>query len=322
MRIDSEKFQRNKAKIKRKLFGFNLTDGLLYRICVYVLLIAVSYVFLYPLLKMVSMALMSKGDIINPEVQWVPTSLSFENLKIAIKVLDIPTTLINSMWLSTLLALSQTVVSALTGYAFSQFEFKFKNFWFGMVLASFIIPVPIVLIPRIMMFTSLQDMTSIKMIGSVIPQLSMSLLGQGVYSAILILIFYNFFKLVPKVLDEAARIDGANAWHVFWHIFIKMSASTIFTVFLFAFVWNWNETYVTSTFVRSSVQLLPMKLGAFDSLFESVAGSMPSEGGGAKLNEAYKMAGTLLSMLPLLIMYGFVQKRFVEGIENTGITGE
>ncbi|MGL4373161.1 MAG: hypothetical protein ACRCS6_05205, partial [Turicibacter sp.] len=131
MRIDSEKFQRTKAKMKRKLFGFNLTDGLLYRICVYVLLIAVSYVFLYPLLKMVSMALMSKGDIINPEVQWVPTSLSFENLKIAIKVLDIPTTLINSMWLSTLLAVAQTVVSALTGYAFSQFEFKFKNFWFG-----------------------------------------------------------------------------------------------------------------------------------------------------------------------------------------------
>lgn len=322
MNVKSAKFQHSLQSLKRKLFGFNFVDGLVYRTFVYILLITVSYVFLYPLIKMFSMALMSKADIINPEVQWIPKSLSFENIKVAIKVLDVPKTLINSFWLSALLAIAQTIVSALTGYAFAQFNFKLKKLWFGMVLASFIIPVPIVLIPRIMMFTSLQDLLSIQMIGSIIPQLTLSLLGQGVYSAILILIFYNFFKLIPTVLDEAARIDGANAWQVFWHIFVKMSLSTILTVFLFSFVWNWNETYITSTFVRSSVQLLPMKLGSFDSLFESVAGSMAQGGGGARLNEAYKMAGTLIAVLPLLIIYAFVQKRFVEGIENTGITGE
>ena len=322
MNVKSVKFQHLLQSLKRKLFGFNFVDGLVYRTFVYILLIAVSYVFLYPLIKMFSMALMSKADIINPEVQWIPKSLSFENIKVAIKVLDVPKTLVNSFWLSALFAIAQTIVSALTGYAFAQFKFKFKKLWFGMVLASFIIPVPIVLIPRIMMFTSLQDLLSIKIIGSIIPQLALSLLGQGVYSAILILIFYNFFKLIPTVLDEAARIDGANAWQVFWNIFVKMSLSTILTVFLFSFVWNWNETYITSTFVRSSVQLLPMKLGAFDSLFESVTGSMPQGGGGARLNEAYKMAGTLIAVLPLLIIYAFVQKRFVEGIENTGITGE
>ena len=308
------------SHLKRKLLGFNLTDGLIYKIFVYVLLISISYVFLYPLIKMISMAFMSTQDIINPEVEWIPTQLSLQNLIVAADVLNVPTTLINSMWFSTLLALAQTSVSAITGYAFSQFKFKFKGFWFGMLIASFIIPVPILLIPRLMMFTSLQDITSIKIIGSLIPQLSLSLLGQGVYSTILVLIFYNFFNLIPKVLDEAARIDGASAWQVFWHIFMKMSASTIFTVFLFSFVWNWNETYVTSTFVRTSIDLLPAKLGAFDAVFSSSGAG--TAGGSSLINEAYKMAGTLISMAPLLIMYLFVQKRFVEGIENTGITGE
>ncbi len=310
---------KNMSRLKRKLLGFNLTDGLIYKIFVYVLLISISYVFLYPLIKMISMAFMSTKDIINPEVEWIPTQLSFQNLAVAAEVLNIPTTLINSIWFSTLLALGQTAISALTVYAFSQFNFRFKNFWFGMLIASFIIPVPILLIPRLMMFTSLQDITSIKMIGSLIPQLSLSILGQGVYSTILILIFYNFFNLIPKVLDEAARIDGASPWQVFWHIFMKMSVSTIFTVFLFSFVWNWNETYVTSTFVRTSIDLLPAKLGAFDSVFASTGTGLS---GGSLINEAYKMAGTLISMTPLLIMYLFFQKRFVEGIENTGITGE
>ena len=318
---NNEVFETKMRRFKRRLFGFNLTDGLIYKLFVYILLIAVSYVFLYPLLRMISLAMMSQSDIINPEVQWLPSSLSFNNLVVAARVMDIPTTLINSVWLSSLFAFAQLIVSTLTGYAFSQFEFKFKKFWFGMLLLSFIIPIPIVLIPRVMMFITTQEATGIQMIGSILPQLGLSIFGQGVKSAILILISYNFFKMIPSVLGEAARIDGANAWQVFWHIFVKISKPTLFTIFLFAFVWNWNETFVTTTFVRGSVPLLPVRLGMFTSVFDTIAPQAPT-GAGSRLNEAFRMSGTLIAMAPLLILYLFVQKRFVEGIENTGITGE
>ncbi len=316
----------NTSKLKRKLLGYNISDGLIYRIAVYILLVAIAYVFLYPLLRMISMTFMSSADIINPEIDWVPQNWSITNLRVAWSVLSMPTTILNSLWYSGTLALAQTFISAMTGFAFARYQFKFKNFWFAMVLMSFIIPVPVVLIPRWMMFITAQNVTGIKMIGTVFPQLLMAIAGQGVYSAILILIFFNFFKMIPVVLDEAAKIDGASSWQVFYHIILKMSVPTIATVFLFSFVWNYNESYITATFLRSALKLMPLQLGLFDSIFEKMSANVPgasgAPGGQFRINESFKMAATLITMAPMMIMYLFVQKQFVEGIEKTGITGE
>ncbi len=316
----------NTSKLKRKLLGYNISDGLVYRIAVYILLVAIAYVFLYPLLRMISMTFMSSADIINPEIDWVPQNWSLTNLRVAWSVLSMPTTILNSLWYSGTLALAQTFISAMTGFAFARYQFKFKNFWFAMVLMSFIIPVPVVLIPRWMMFITAQNVTGIKMIGTVFPQLLMAIAGQGVYSAILILIFFNFFKMIPVVLDEAAKIDGASSWQVFYHIILKMSVPTIATVFLFSFVWNYNESYITATFLRSALKLMPLQLGLFDSIFEKMSANVPgasgAPGGQFRINESFKMAATLITMAPMMIMYLFVQKQFVEGIEKTGITGE
>jgi multiple sugar transport system permease protein len=174
-----------------------------------------------------------------------------------------------------------------------------------------------------MMFITVQNTTGIKLIGTIFPQLMMSIAGQGVYSAILILIFFNFFKMIPVSLDEAARIDGATSWQVFYHIILKMSVPTIATVFLFSFVWNYNESYITSTFVRSAMKLMPLQLSLFDSIFERMSANVPGAPGGQfRINESFKMAATLITMAPMMIMYLFVQRQFVEGIEKTGITGE
>lgn len=291
------------------------------KLSIYFILIGISFIYLEPIFKMISMTFMSGLDVINPSVEWIPKNPSFNNIKVAADVLKIKSTLINSIWFSALLAFAQTLVSALTGYALSRFNFKFKKFWLVMILVAFIIPSTVLMIPRLMLFITSQNITGLKLIGTPIPQITMSILGQGVYSTILILIFYNFFNLIPYSLDEAAMMDGANSLQVFYQIVMKISFSTILVVFLFSFVWNWNETYITGTLVRNSIELLPSKLNMFDSAFASYA----SAGRGSaqfKINEAYKMAATLISITPLLILYGFVQKQFIQGIENTGITGE
>lgn len=190
-----------------------------------------------------------------------------------------------------------------------------------MIILAFIIPVPLLMIPRLMLFIAGQNMLGFNLIGTPIPQILMALTGQGVNSTILILIFYNFFNLIPYSLDEAAMIDGASPLQVFYQIAMKISASTVLVIFLFSFVWNWNETYVTGTLVRNSIDLLPAKLNMFDSAFQAYA----SAGRGTatfRINEAYKMSATLISITPMLILYAFVQKQFIQGIENTGITGE
>ena len=130
------------------------------------------------------------------------------------------------------------------------------------------------------------------------------------------LICSGSLQAIPSELLEAAAIDGASALQTFWHVTLKISFSTVMVAFVFSFVWHWNDTIITSTFLGDSVQLLNSQLGLFDSLFGSRGGSNNN------INEAYKMAATLLTMLPILALYFITQKQFVQGIESSGITGQ
>ena len=304
--------------MKKKNRAANLLPRI-QKLLIYFVLICISFVFLQPIFRIISKTFMSTADVIDPAVEWLPKKFSLGNLKVAANVLKLSKTLRNSILFSGVLAICQTTVSALTGYALSRFRFRLKNFWFVMILLAFIIPVPVLMVPRLMMFVSFQETIKFTLIGTPIPQVLMALLGQGVYSTVLILIFNNFFNMIPHVLDEAAMIDGAGPLKVFYYVVVRMSLSTILVVFLFSFVWNWNETYITGTLLKNSIELLPSKLSLFNSEFDSVASA---SGSAFKINEAYKMAATFISIAPLLVLYAFVQKRFIQGIENTGITGE
>lgn len=288
----------------------------------YLLLTCIGYIYLEPVFQMISKALMSPADVINPSIEWLAKAPTLSNFKAAARVLKIPGSLINSIFFSALLALLQTLVAAMTGYGLSRFRFRGKNFWFVMILLAFILPTALLMIPRLIIFILAQQGTGMQFLGTVVPQVLMAISGQGVNSTILILICWNFFNMVPYSLDEAAMIDGAGPLQTFFHIAVKLSVSTVLIVFLFAFVWNWNETYQTSTFLGGTLDLLPAKLSVFDSQFEGIANAGAGSTGGYKINEAYKMAATLISIAPLLVLYGFVQKQFIQGIENTGITGE
>lgn len=299
----------NFAKLK-KLKVVNIVA----KFAIYFLLICIGFVYLEPIFQMVSKSIMTAADLIDPSITWIAKHATFDNFKNAISTLDIPATLINSIWFSGLLAIGQTAVSAMTGFALSRYTFKGHNIWMVMLILAFILPVPLLTVPRLMIFSEFYTLTGIKLVGTVFPQFLMAVLGQGTFSTMLVLIFYNFFNMIPKSLDEAAMIDGAGSLKVFYHVAIRLSLSTILVVFLFSFVFNWNETYTTSTLLRNAVELVPSKLAIFDS----------QAGGGAtgNVNEAQKMAATLLSIAPLLVLYALVQKQFIQGIENTGITGE
>lgn len=307
----SEKFLILKAYVKRKT-SLTHNDNWFHAIAklsLYFILIVISYIFLSPIIDVVSKSFMSMSDLINPEVFYLPTSLTFENFTFAFDVMNFWKALFNSIWFSALLAILQVIISALTAYAFARYNFKGKKIWFFVLIIVFILPTPVLINSRQILFSKFQTATGIQLMGTFVPIITMTLLGQGVYSTILILIFYNFFKQIPYDLDEAAYMDGASSFGVFYHVILKLSIPIIFTIFLFSFVWNWNESLQTSLFLDTNFILLPKQLSVFGSL------------GLGQMNEGYKMAGTLLSILPLIILYLFVQRKFIEGIEQTGITG-
>jgi len=311
-----EYYRTHKVKINRFITQF----------VIYVFLITIAYVFVYPIMKMISISFMSSSDLVNPEVTWIPKHFSFTNYKVAWTVLNGSKSLLNSVMYSTILAVLQTVVSAITGFAFARYEFRGKKTLYTILMLSFIIPIPILLITQYNFFSSLYTKIgwtgSGKGLNTYASQIIMAMFGQGVNSAILILIFVNFFKMIPADLYEAGKIDGANPAQLFWHITIKLSLSTIVVVLLFSFVWNWNESYVTDVFVSDGIELFTNSLGKFDSLFGSRISNTRQEGDAVQLVESFKMAATVISIIPLMILYFLGQKSFVEGIEKSGITGE
>lgn len=299
-------------RIRKILLGRNLSDGLVFKAIIYLLLISIGFVYLYPMLYMLSYSFMTPQDITNPMVIWVPTKLYFENFNKAMITLKYFPTLLNSFTITLLPALIQTLVTSLIGYGFARYNFPLKKLLLVMVLVTFIVPIQVYTIPRYVMFNQLGFLENA--LSIIVP----SIFGQGVNSAIFILIFYQFFKIIPNAFFEAAEIEGAGDYRIFLKIAIPLAIPSYITSFLFSFVWYWNETYISSLFLGSSFQSLQIKLAYFVSQF---ATSFPNEEA-QRLNEGIRLAATLLIILPMLIVYFAMQRYFIEGVEKSGIAGE
>jgi multiple sugar transport system permease protein len=302
-------------KTKRTFLGMQGTDGLLFKILIYGLLIGIGFVYLFPLIYMGVYSFKSLDDLLNPLVNWIPTQFYVENYTRAIKVLNFWPTLVETMYVTALPAIAQTAVAAVIGYGLARFEFRGKKIIFVLVMATFIIPPQVTLIPRYLFFHEMNILGSLK--AFLLP----ASFGQGLNSAIFILIFYQFFRMVPKALEEAAQIDGAGHFRIFFTIALPMAVPAIIISFLFSFVWYWNETYLAAIYFGDELTTLPLQLQKFVATYQKM---FPAEMGlgGNQLNEGIKMAGTILSILPLLIVYFITQRWFVEGVDRSGITGE
>lgn len=293
------------------------TVGIGKKVILYALLICIGFVFLYPFLYMFINSFMSPEDLMNPAISWIPSGLYFENYIKAFKTLDFGKSFWNSLYISLVAAILQTAVAAITGYGLARFNVKLKGIIMLLILVTFLLPVETLLIPRYVMFNSY------KLLNTPLPLWLSALTGQGLKSAVFILVFWQTFASYPVSLDEAAELDGAGKYKVFYKIAIPLAKPAIVLSMLFSFVWYWNETRQSNLYFGEAIKTLPMKLGSFAasyaSLYESVGASTDAT---MSINEAITLAGTMLSCLPILIMFIILQKQFVESIEKSGITGE
>ncbi|OAA31944.1 ABC transporter permease [Kosmotoga arenicorallina S304] len=285
------------------------------RFILYFILISIGYAYLYPLLYMFTTSFMTVEDLVNPTVSWIPSKMTLENFKKSWNVLEASKTLLNSVYLSAIPSILQTLVTALIAYGLSRFKFPLKRLWLFLILATFLIPTQVTIVTKYMLFSRLG------IIGNPLVSFLPALTGQGIRSSIFILLYYNFFNMLPKAFDEAAELDGANSFQIFYRIFLPLSIPAIITTFIFSLVWYWNETLLTGMLLGNEIKTLPIALRDFAAKFALM---FPAADGSAanRINEGIRMAATIITILPLLITYLVLQRQFVESLERTGITGE
>lgn len=300
------------SKTRKMLLGKHFSDGLIFKVLVYFLLVVIGFVFVYPILVMLSYSLMSLEDLINPMVYQVPSSFYFNNYVNAFRALDYINVFIQSLVVTLLPALIQTFVASLIGYGFARFEFPLKKLWLALVVIVYMIPPQVYMIPRFVLFN---DLGLLNNVGAILVPATF---GQGLNASIFILIFYQFYRMIPKALDEAAQIDGASRLFIYFKIAIPLSIPSFITSFLFSFVWQWNETYQTFIFLGDGWQTLQTRLAIFVSAAQGNQVTIIE----SAQNEAQAMAGNLLIIIPMLIVYFILQRHFIEGIDKSGITGE
>jgi multiple sugar transport system permease protein len=205
---------------------------------------------------------------------------------------------------------------SLVGYGLARFRFAGQGIVTAMVILTFLIPAQVTFIPQYLMYKDLGLLYSLK--AYLLP----ALFGQGMKSAIFILVFFQFFNQLPKSLVEAAQIDGANNLTIFFRIAVPTAVPAYLLTFLLSMVWYWNDTYFASMYFGTEIKTLPMNLAAFEAQFSKMYPAAAGASDPNMMNEGIQMAGTVLNILPLVIIYFFTQRWFMEGIDKTGITGE
>lgn len=288
----------------------------------YVMLLSLSFVFIYPMLYMFSKSLMQPADLTDATVQWIPKELSFANYEFALKELVFVKSFVNSVMTSFFPALIQTLTCAVAGYGFARYRFPGYTLLLGMVLFAFLVPPQTIVVPLYMLFSDLN------WINTYFPYVVPPIFGHGLRGALFVLIFMQFFRGLPYQMEEAARMDGASAFRTFWSIMLPLARSAMLVVVLFSLVWHWNDLFEPSLFTMLTekfnlTQYLAIMDGKGDQeIQQGLGGAASGLVGLAPTFQNRVMAGALLTILPMLLLYLFTQRYFVEGVERAGIAGE
>ena len=291
---------------------------------IYTLLITIAFIYMYPMLYMFSRSLMDKRDLLDASAKWIPSQVTTQNYVSALAALDYWNSLWKNIYLAFVPTICQVLVCSMVGYGFARYDFPLKKLFLGILVLSFLLPSQATAMPNYLLFSRLKLSD-----GSIKPFVITALLGQGFKSVLCILIFYNFHRQIPQALIEAAQIDGADHFRAYFKIAIPLSAAAIVVVTIFSIVWYWNETYLVEVYLgynnsrATDLTTLMKELVEFEDSFEDVFDAN-REGISStnRLNDAIRMAGTMLCVTPLMIFYFFLQKRFTESVDQAGITGE
>jgi multiple sugar transport system permease protein len=259
------------------------------------LLCAAVFVTALPFLWMLSASLRTQGDLIAHPTTLVPNHFAWENYTQIWREIPFARQLLNTAFFAGTVAVASVLLDAMAGYALARFEFRGRNGIFVIVLATLMLPPQVTLVPVYNLLSDLGWVDTYQ--GLIVPRIA---------DAFGIFFMRQFFLSLPKDLEDAARIDGASEPRIFARIMLPLAWPAALTIGLFNLLANWNDLLwpliVTS---EPDMRTLPAGLALFK--------------GEHVTNYGLLMAGSVLALLPMMVAFLFVQRRFVEGVATTGI---
>ena len=274
--------------------------SIIWKIFRFFLLIGICYIFLFPVLYMISVAVRGPESVNDPSVVWIPREFSLSSIKTAIEILEYPRAVGVTMLLSVGGTVGSLISCSLVGYGFARFRFRERGFMFALVLLTMMVPAQVLMVPQYIWYSKLG------WVGSYIPLIvpyCFAIQGFFVY------MMYNFLQGIPKELDEAAKIDGCSYYTIYTHIALPLMVPALVTSGIFSFIWRWDDFMSALLYINKAAKYpvcLALKLFA-DPGSTSDYGAM--------------FAMSVLSILPVLVIFIFSQKYLVDGIATSGLKG-
>ena len=315
----------------RKSGGYLLKKRIM-SICVsiarFILLFGMCFLILQPILNKISVSFMTEQDLYNPIVISIPEHFTTDNYKLAAELMNYGKSLKNSFVISLTIAVLQIFVCTLVGYGFARFNFPLKKFWFACVILVILIPPQTISSSLHLHFKFFDILGLFKLIrgetvnlrGSVLPYYLMSAGCMGLKNGLYIYMIRQFFRNIPGDLEEAAYVDGCGTLKTFFRIMLPEAKPIITSCFLFSFVWQWTDGFYSKMFlggkalVSTSLARIVDSLGAYIQRLTGVKTTIS-----IAYSNCILATGTLMIIMPLIILYLFAQRQFVESISSTGI---
>lgn len=305
------------------------TGKLLGRIVFYVVCLCLAYQLLYPVLYMISMSIREPSDMNDPSIIWVAKHFTLDNFADAIKSMNYWNAFRVSLTLCIVCGVLDVFSCAIAGYGFARFDFWGKKALFVLVIFTMVVPTQTLVLPLYMRWRYadfggivglFNEQGFVNLIGTLWPLIIPAALAMGVRSGLYIFIYRQFFINLPVALEDAAYIDGAGPYRTFFSIMLPNIKNAIITVFLFSFVWNWGEYYLSKQFLGSTDRSIMVALSAIRRDLASLSSLVGTQIGSNPEKVATRvMAGCLLTAAPMLIMFIFTQRFLADSIEHIGI---
>lgn len=286
------------------------------RLLLYVLLLDISLVFLYPFLYMLVTSFKSYGDLMNVTVKWIPREFAPQNWKYAWESLNHLTTFRNSAVLTLCATAGHVVVCSMVGYGFARYRSRLMRGLFLVVLLNIIVPVQVLIVPQYMLWAQCG------LVGTSLPMILPTFFGYGLQGGLFVFLYRQCWLRVPAALEEAASIDGCGAFRTYWQIVFPTGGATTLVCTVLSVVWHWHDYFEPNVYLSSyKKMLLPQMLPQMYDYLSMISNGASEAAITMKtvFTDGVVMAGTALATLPLLILYFIVQRRFMQGIERTGI---
>ena len=268
------------------------------RIIQYFIAVTVAILFLLPLFWMISSSLKPNYQVLEFPPRWLPQSIRWQNYPEALTYVPFSRYAVNTLFITLMTMMGHIFSSTLVAYGFARLNAPGKKALFMLLLATMMLPYPVTMIPVYVGFNTLGWVNSFK------PLIVPAFFGNAFY----IFLLRQFFLTIPKDLEDAGRIDGANTWQIIWHIILPVVKPAIATVGIFSFQSTWNDFLPPLIYLHDqSKYTVSLGLSFFRSNYD--------------VRWAYLMAASLTVTLPVIIVFFLAQQAFIEGITLSGLKG-